>query len=62
MFRIKRIAIGKCDLFSHYCDAKEIFYYFSDIKLGAKHEKTHATSIHIVRIMFVRPVNCALQI
>ena len=40
---IKCIAIGivKCDLFFHYCDAKEIsFNYFCDAKLCAKYKKT----------------------
>ena len=44
------IAIVKCDLFFHYCNAKEIsFYYFGD----KKHEKTHVNSISVVG-MFVR--------
>ena len=38
--RIKRIVIAKCNLFFHYCDSKEIlFYYFRDTKLCAKYKK-----------------------
>ena len=37
--QIKRIAIGKCDLFFHYRDTKEIsFYSFRVRTLHAKHE------------------------
>ena len=53
--RIKRIEIAKCDLFFHYCNAKEIsFYYFRDTKLCAKYGKTQVHSIYIVGFMFER--------
>ena len=39
--QIKCIAIAKCDLFFHYCNAKEIsFYYFCDTKLCTEHTHT----------------------
>ena len=38
--QIRRIAIAKCDLHSHYCDFKEMsFYYLCDTKFCAKHEE-----------------------
>lgn len=53
--RIKCIAIAKCDLFSHYRDAKVIsFYYFRDTKLCAKHEKMYVDFMYVVGIMFLR--------
>ena len=51
----KHVAIAKCDLVFHYCNAKEIsFYYCCNAKLYAKHKKTHVNSIYIVGIMFFR--------
>ena len=57
-FRIKRIAITKCDLFCHYRNPKEIsFHYFRNTELCVKHEKTQVNSIYIVGIMFLRLMN-----
>ena len=40
-----------------YRDAKEIsFYYFRNIKLCAKQEKTQVNSIYIAGIMFLRQI------
>ena len=54
---MKRIMVAKCKLFFHYCEVKEIsFYYFLD----TKHKtlcKTHVNSINIVVIKFVRLIN-----
>ena len=50
--RIKRIAIAKCVLFFHYCDSKEIFFFFfRDTKLVLQTKKTHVNSIYIVGII-----------
>ena len=52
---IKCITIVNCDLFFHYCNAKEIsFYYFCDTKICAKHTKKGVNFIYIVGIKFVR--------
>ena len=53
-FELSVIAIAKCNLFFHYCDSKEIsFYYFRDTKL-VQDTKKHVNSIYIVGIMFFR--------
>ena len=51
---IKCIAVAKCNLFFHYCNAKEIlFYYFHYVKL-CKTQKTYADFVYTVEIIFVR--------
>ena len=47
---IKHIAILKCNVFFHYCDAREIS------KILCK-TRTHMNSIYIAGIMFVRQMN-----
>ena len=45
---VKRIEIAKCDLCYHYCDAKEIpFYYFGDTNFLAKHEEKKKREFHL---------------
>ena len=46
--------IVKCDLFFHYCDAKEIsLYCFRDTRHHGKHGKIHMNSIYIAGITCV---------
>ena len=56
MVQIKHIKIVKCDLFFHYCNAKEIsFYYFCDTELCGKHQKT--CEFHLYYLDHVCKVN-----
>ena len=52
---IEWIAIPKCNLIFHCCNAKEIsFYYFCNTKLCVWHKKTHVNSIYTVVITFLK--------
>ena len=62
----KHIAIMKCNLFFHYCDSKEIlFYYFCSTKLCAKHKKSHEFDLccwdHVCQVNEQCLVDCFLQ-